>query len=284
MRRWVQLSEYEHPPVVETVLAVAFRPVPLLSTVEIVQFWQEHLETEFPRATEQARYEPAIERFDDPFVIKAGEFRVGVGAQPMRYWFESQDGETLIQLQSDWLGFNWRKRNSEYRRFGPGRAQLRQAWDRLQQFVQERGQGPLDPIQCEVTYVNHILPVNGVWSTHSDLHKVCTLADFPETGGLPQAENQSLQARFSMGEDATGRLHVACQPAFSTDEFHRPIFAMTLTARGAPAGRGIVGVEAFFEVGHRWIVGMFEQLTTPELHAAWGKRPWSEGGLNESVG
>jgi hypothetical protein len=45
------------------------------------------------------------------------------------------------------------------------------------------------------------------------------------------------------------------------------MYAMNLTARGM-YGTGI----EFFDVGRRWIVKSFEQLTTEHMHAIWRKR------------
>ena len=65
-----------------------------------------------------------------------------------------------------------------------------------------------------------------------------------------------------------GRLHVALQPAWKKAD-NSPILVMTLTARGAPLGEDIEGAFAFFELGRRWIVKGFADLTTPEMHRAW---------------
>jgi hypothetical protein len=49
------------------------------------------------------------------------------------------------------------------------------------------------------------------------------------------------------------------------------VFAMNLTARGAPEGDGIDGVMKFLDRAHRTIVLAFTDLTTEEMHRVWGK-------------
>lgn len=278
MSRWPQLWEYDSPPVVETVISAGIRPLAGLSTVRLVDFWRRHLQEDFPVDQEQPRHEPAVERFSESGAMQGGEFRIGVGALPSRFWFSSEDGEHLVQLQSDWLAFNWRKRpDSDYNRFPHGLEKFRQCWGLLARYAEDEDIGTLDARQCEVTYVNHVLPVEGVWATHADLHKVCVLANASrESGRLPKGEFGSLAASYRIpapnGEHPIGRLHVSWEPSFTTEEPNRPLFVLTLTARGRPAGEGYAGVEGFFHIAHEWIVGSFDELTTDELHARWGRR------------
>src|SRR4051812_4078318 len=61
------LPDFGRPPVTEVVLAARFSTQQDLSLVRIVQFWERHLRDEgFVRVEENPRYEPPIERFDQP--------------------------------------------------------------------------------------------------------------------------------------------------------------------------------------------------------------------------
>jgi hypothetical protein len=44
---------------------------------------------------------------------------------------------------------------------------------------------------------------------------------------------------------------------------------LTLTARGAPIGAGVAGALEFLDLGRRWIVRGFADLTTERMHIAW---------------
>ena len=46
------LPDFSDPPVIETVLGVSFLEVPALTSVNIVQFWGEHLRSELPSSLE----------------------------------------------------------------------------------------------------------------------------------------------------------------------------------------------------------------------------------------
>ena len=50
------------------------------------------------------------------------------------------------------------------------------------------------------------------------------------------------------------------------------MFALTLTARGAPIGDNLEGAFAFLDLGHRSIVLGFDELTTDLMHSVWGRR------------
>ena len=41
------------------------------------------------------------------------------------------------------------------------------------------------------------------------------------------------------------------------------------SARGVPFGEGVEGAFAFFDLGRRWIVKAFADITTPDMQRAW---------------
>ncbi len=89
---------------------------------------------------------------------------------------------------------------------------------------------------------------------------------------MPQAEDVGLCTRYIVPDDSgepIGRLHVLFQPAWKKADIS-PIFTMNLTARGKPLGEGVEGAFAFFDLGHRWIVKGFADLTTETMqYRAW---------------
>jgi hypothetical protein len=77
--------------------------------------------------------------------------------------------------------------------------------------------------------------------------------------------------RFVIPDEAAkpvGRLHVVVQPAWKKSD-NSPILALSLTARGVPFGEGVEGAFAFFDLGRRWIVKAFADITTPDMQRAW---------------
>ena len=69
-------------------------------------------------------------------------------------------------------------------------------------------------------------------------------------------------------DEPIGRLHVDLQPAWKKTD-GSPILTMHLTARGAPLAEGTDGAFAFLDLGRRWIVNAFEDLTTPDMQHVW---------------
>lgn len=88
-------------------------------------------------------------------------------------------------------------------------------------------------------------------------------------GGLPAGlEDGSFVLRFpiSWKGEQVGRLIAEIQPALrATDE--KPMYVMNLTARGQVG----VGTDSL-DIGRRAVVMVFAELTTPAMHAAWGRR------------
>jgi uncharacterized protein (TIGR04255 family) len=278
---WSQLPEYESPPVVETVLAVKFRSISGLDSVKIVEFWLENLkegEHSFPRTQIRPPYDMPIERFDSGPSQLPGNLIQLInpiqGFPPSRFWFMSDDEEDLVQIQHDWIAFNWRKQpDSDYKRYAHGAERFSQIWSKFSDFVSKNELGALVPVQCEVTYINSIPVAEGVWIDHGDGARVTNLLERGE-GRLPTQEGVSVSSQY-IAKDESGspsaRLHVQLGSAFQAGT-NEPIFSMNLTFRGRPLTDDYEGVRQFFDLGHNWIVGGFDELTTEEIHNVWQRR------------
>jgi hypothetical protein len=84
-----------------------------------------------------------------------------------------------------------------------------------------------------------------------------------------QAEDLIFRARFPIVDDTggfVGRLYVTLQSARRLSD-GVPMFILELTARGFTSGH-----LDFFDLGRKWIVHSFKELTTPKMHEVWGIR------------
>jgi uncharacterized protein (TIGR04255 family) len=265
------LPDFRKPPLAETVLSLQFEPISGLTTAHLGLLWLRFRE-QLPFIEEQPPLPPVVEKFGPP---APAQVEVTVEEKPPvpRLWFLNQDKTELIQVQADRFIHNWRKMEGlePYPRFEPIRDKFRNEVDTLVRFLKDESMGAPLVNQCEVTYVDHIEP-SGVWERHGQLEKV--LSNWTAAPGrrfLPEAEDGSVRLRFLMrGESGkpVGRLHVIFQPAWKKTD-NTPIMVMNLTARGAPLGEGIEGAFRFFELGRRWIVKGFAELTTSDMHKAW---------------
>lgn len=265
----VQLPTFDDPPVTEVVVALSFKPLTQITVAHLGVLWQENLANSFPRIEERPRYEPRVERFDGS--IHAGfSLTVGSGPPAPRLWFKSADDQELLQVQNDWFACNWRKvqPTAQYGRW-PSRRDAFQRWfQTLVSFLREHNLGELKPVQCEVTYVNQVLP-NGAWSNHGELDRVLTIVD-RAAQFLPSPEETALRSSYLIDVDGRpqGRLHVQCDPVVNTKD-GSAAYLLNLTARGSPLDESMEGAMAFFELGREWIVRGFEALTTSEMHTHW---------------
>lgn len=270
------LPEFERPPLAEVVLALQFDPLVGMTSAHMGGVWA-RFRDKFPRTEDHPLLPGAFERLGGP--REPGAFAPSlelVTRPPLpRCWFVSSGGEELLQLQEDRFAHNWRELDGEaaYPRY----SRLRQSFEGevrcLEEYLLQERIGELRPNQCEVTYINHILAGEG-WNEHRDAARVFPMLvpqALPSSWSYPEEIRFNTSYRMIEGGEPRGRLHVSITSGFLLP-MRKPMFAMTLTARGAPLGNGIPGALAFLDLGHEWIVRGFDSLTGEAMHQAWGRR------------
>jgi uncharacterized protein (TIGR04255 family) len=271
--RPADLPNFENPPVVEVVLSIQFEHIARLRTAQIGLLWTK-LRAEFPKVEELAPIAPVIESFGPPTAGRVGFRFEALDVPPLaRVLFLNDSQDQLVQIQPDRLLHNWRKTTGAqpYPRYGAIREAFLRELGLFQEFLAQESVGPLRINQCEVTYVNHILPA-GAWVEHGDADKIFRVLGKPMAGPfLPAPEDVGMQLRYVIRRDEgtpLGRLHVSIQPGWLKPE-NAPMYVLELTARGAPVGADVAGARSFFDIGHDWIVRGFKDLTTSTMHETW---------------
>jgi len=272
------LPDYENPPVVETVFAVATRPLSL-SVSDLALFGMERLGDEFPTRSEQPPISMPVEIFEGsamPNILPS--ISLLTGAPPIRLWFQTEDRTRLVQLQRDYLACNWQGHNPHgvtddipYPRYPMTEEFFLGTWDALSDFVGSRG-GVAAVNQCELSYINHINP-GAVWERRGQIDSVLRLAgragDF-----LPEPEDAQFVFRYRIpfaGVDV-GRLYVQATPGVKSDG--SPVIQLNVIARGRPTTDGREGIVGFFRLAHEWIVNGFAAVTTDAAQRElWGRIP-----------
>jgi uncharacterized protein (TIGR04255 family) len=273
------LPEYDDPPVIETVLGVAFEPLAHWSLPHYGLFWSE-IRSEYPRFNVQPPVPSAIEDFDPPAARKPPAIAIqmfgpGFGTSfgpPARCWFIHTSGNRLIQLQNDRFLFNWRKAepSEKYPRYDTIRPAFEAEWDRFCRFLSAWDMPPPQIKQWEVTYINHLEKGKG-WSDFSELNRVArnwcgnNCEEF-----LASPEDVSITARYRIARGA-GRLTIELQPAIRIQDAEE-ILQLALVARGRPSGHSKGDILAGLDVGREAIVVGFDCFTTPEMHSIWGRK------------
>lgn len=268
------LPDFDHPPLTEVVLGVQFEPIPGFLSAHAGLLWQ-RFRDEFPEIDEKPPLVPIIERFGGKMPKHPVELRITEVQEPTRHWFLSSTGDQLIQVQRDRLLHNWRKQGegAAYPRYPSIRSAFKRELAVFQVFLDEQGWGLLQPNQCEITYVNHILPTEA-WERHGQMGEILTVFEGAYSDdGLGEPEDAKLSLRYTMQEEGSpkGRLHITAAPGYRRSD-QQPLVNLQLTARGQPSGEDIDGILAFLDCGREWIVRGFTSITTPKMHRLWGKR------------
>jgi uncharacterized protein (TIGR04255 family) len=263
---------YRFPPVTEVVAAVRFAELPVPVVIQLGDWWGSAVAQDFPSISEQPPYDPPIEQFDRTLRRDIGfNFQLESLPPRRRLWFSSPNGTELIQLQSNWLACNWRKTSPTevYGRWPARRESFARWLKSLIDWCKSRG---VDLVfeQCEVTYINHIEPIDGVWRTHGDVGNLIEPLRGASTLPGVELERTVWQAQYRIPGQSV-RLNVALQPV-NRVENDMPAYQLELTARGNPAANTAEGVLATLDAGRRSIVNSFAAMTSAGAQEKWGRQ------------
>jgi uncharacterized protein (TIGR04255 family) len=264
--------DFEDPPLNEVVFSVQFDGEVIDEVGVLAEFWQK-ISAEFPKHEKQPPLPPASESFDVPPPAPELQLRLMQGVPPQRYWFLSEDGTLIVQVQADRLMFNWRQvtGDEEYPHYdvlAPRFAELLETF--LGCEAVEADAASVDWV--ELQYINPV-ETQGEEQTHGQLARILNfLVADPPRAVLPPVEDTQLQQRFRIRDDdgqPRGRLYLTAVPAFRTADA-APVYVITLLARGRPhPGDLREGVRGFLDRAHDLIVRGFVEVTTPEMHTLW---------------
>jgi uncharacterized protein (TIGR04255 family) len=262
------MPAFDRPPVAETALGVEFLPITGWGIPHFGLLW-DRIRRDYPKFQVQPPLGSQIEQFGKDgrplpnLTIEFGE------PSRSRCWFFHKSDSQLLQVQDSRFILNWRKVtvDAEYPHYKQLRPCFETEWRRFASFLEDSALPVPTVVQCEVTYVN-IIPQGEGWATYAELPNVLK-AWAGKTAWLPTPENVSFNTRFVMPGNQ-GRFHVALQPVIRNADAASAL-QLTLTARGQPSNGDLADVLAWFDLGHEWIVRGFTDLTTDQMHKAWGR-------------
>ena len=265
--------DYVNPPVTEVVCGINFAPLENFKAIHLGLFW-ETIKAEFPDVQEHPPLMLTVEQLAPPTQVPSPDFHMFQVPPLPRVWFLDSSGNGIVQVQRDTFLHNWRKLkdDDQYPRFRSVIATLRNQFELFRVFVERHSIGPIKPIQCELSYVNHIYQ-NELWESGQTLEKI-----FPDFGWrhtksrfLPDFEGVNTRMSFRL-PDNKGRLHVTLQTGFKLPD-NTPLISLESRARGVIQDASDSAVWDWFELAHEWIVKGFADLTSSEAQKSlWGER------------
>lgn len=272
------LPDFSDPPLIEVVLSLQFDVISTLTIPQIGLLYQEYNQR-FPIIDENAPLDPEIERLGVRVPKGMSRIEFKTSAPIPRIWFIDEEKRELIQVQKDRFIRNWRKitEKDEYPRYDNHiRPEFISDYEIFEKFVSNLKDSQININQCEVTYINHIFP-NSLWNNHADYQKLFSVINnFPEVEGTVTENFQFTAKNLIVDEkgEFIGRLIVNLVPAYRVNDKGEdtPIFELQLTARGKPIGADKKSALKFFDLGRMYIIRMFTEITTPEMHKIWGRK------------
>lgn len=258
------LPDYEKPPVIEVVSGIMFKPIKTVTGPYLGVLWDK-FKLQYPRSKEVAPLAPVIEQFDEaqaPREMALFEDLFSVS----RTWFETIDGNGLIQVQRDRFLHNWKKEKDtdEYPHYDHVIGSFRTCLEKFEEFLQENNFDSIQPLQYELTYINHI-PQGEGWNRFSDLGNVFRVFSWPpeENRFLPDPEAINWQTSFILPE-RSGRLHQSMRLGKRRTD-GRPTLLLEFTARGIGGDKSRSAMWSWFDMAHKWIVCGFADLTAENI-------------------
>jgi len=221
---------------------------------------------DLPKVSEQSPVPPIFESFG---LISQPAFSFQqFSAPPMpRYWFESESGNDLLQLQSDKIYRNWRRRKpaDSYPGFEIVFASFKKDIENLSRVFDQEKLGSISFNQCEMTYVNIVIPADDKGLPIEALTDLWT----GWYGDDFAYEDAYLNFRriISRNDEPIGRVHVQFAPILSLDG--KPGIKFEITSRGRPAGTDAPAVFDFLREQHDIIRQAYESVVKASVRSAW---------------
>jgi uncharacterized protein (TIGR04255 family) len=252
------LPSYKNPPVNEVVCGLRFDTPDKLRIPHIGLLW------------DKFRADYPIIQHAPPIASAKGEILVdqATGMPLPRVWFINKSEDQLVQFQIGRFYFNWRRRQSDYPKYDHVIKNFESVLNTIVNFFSEFELGELNPIEYELSYINHI-PKGQGWDTIDDLPKI--FSDFVWTQTkerfLPNPEKVAWQTEFPLPEKK-GHLIINFKQAIQKED-KVPLLVLELKTRGFDESATKDRMREWFDLAHEWIVRGFTDLTTSEIQEIW---------------
>ena len=144
-------------------------------------------------------------------------------------------------------------------------------FDEFSKFAVENELGSIELDQCEMTYVNHLMPLASADNPGPVEEIVSLWAGQATEPWAEPLEDVSFNARYLLRTNSgepIGRLTVRLDTLMVPSE-DPSVLQLSFTARGVPPSADKAGVAAFHRLAHENIVRCFAGVTTKAAHKKW---------------
>jgi uncharacterized protein (TIGR04255 family) len=254
--------KFRNPPINELVIGVYFdRGISSFRSEHVGLFWST-IRKGFPVVRQRPNVTPPLFGPAGSFMIElAGESEV----YPMpRFWLESEDGVTLMQIQKNAFLFNWRKREAQYPHYENVKTAFDENFSRFSRFIESEVHATQPALQiAELTYINLVESCE-YWRGPQDTENVFPnfrLVGLGPEGTTPADFNQITSQRFAM--DLT--LTTSIRSGRSAPDADKQVLIFEFRAIGLLGTAGRSEADAWFERAHETIGECFTSMTNPYI-------------------
>lgn len=260
--------KYTDPPLVEVLCGVAFDPLPALQEPQVALFWHEQAERYPSLAIRPPLRELRLP--GQPNTVVLAQNRPPMG----RFWLSKSGSPWLLQIQSNRVIVNWRKKVGQsehaYGGFPKVYRRFTEDFGRFSDFLQRNGM--TNSIRgYEVQYFGHI-PYSERMPGPEHADVVFPWLNWQPTAHLQDMVEFRWSSTFSPPE-LPGVVSVSANTLPRSPIHGGPAIAMDIQARGTP--REKQPVDDWFSMAHDHCVLAFMELTDQDVQ----KNNW---GLQES--
>jgi uncharacterized protein (TIGR04255 family) len=259
---------WTRPPVIEVVLGIQYATLQNLQSAHMGLFWSQ-VRDRYPRIIEQPPLPPVFETFGVAPHPQTMQVQFFQRAPVPRFWFEGKDPCFLLQIQNDKIIMNWRRQadGRQYSGYESLKKVLETELAEFQTFLMREKLGQLIPNQCEITYINALVPADGR-NAHRTPEVLTRLINKVDVGIELESLILSSQYIIPRNGSPAGRLYINFTPA-QLVATGQPNYQVELTARVQPEQETLEAALKTLDEEHTLIRQAFKNATTEQIQQSW---------------
>lgn len=244
------------PPINELVIGVYFKEPILGFRAEHVGLFWSNLRTRYPQCSQQVPLGGLdIEGGGDVFPLP-------------RFWFASENGDLLLQLQRNALLLNWRKREKAYPHYDAVKGEFNRVKAELDSFVRSTLAVELPSVaQCELAYIN-LFEDQEYFRDFADTKNV--IPSFQPLSITGKAV-KGFQLNYVYETAADIRVFVSIQSRLNPAS-NKEVLYLELKAASVLKEDSALGFDMWFDRAHEVIGEMFSDMTDRDIQLHHWKR------------